>query len=94
MQHILVINGHEYYGHSRGDLNRILFDKIVETLSDNYEIKTTFLQNGFDKEEEQEKVKWADYIIYQTPVYNYSVPAIFKKYFDETHEHGVYFRGN
>lgn len=94
MQNILVINGHEYYEHSNGHLNRALFNKIVEKLSSNYELKTTILQDGFEKEEEQEKVKWADYIIYQTPIYNYSVPALFKKYIDQTHEHGVYFRGN
>ncbi|RYG73090.1 flavodoxin family protein [Lentibacillus lipolyticus] len=94
MQNILVINGHEYYEHSKGHLNNILFNKIIEKLSANYVTKTTILQSHFDKEEEQQKLKWADYIIYQTPIYNYSVPALFKKYIDQTHEHGVYFRGN
>lgn len=94
MENVLVINGHEYYHHSKGELNHTLFHKIVEILSPNYQLKTTTLQEGFVKEEEQEKVLWADYIIYQTPIYNYSVPALFKKYIDQTHEHGVYFKGN
>lgn len=94
MQNVLVVNGHEYYEHSKGCLNDILFNEIIEKLSTNYETKTTVLQKHFEKEEEQEKLKWADYIIYQTPIYNYSVPALFKKYIDLTHEHGVYFRGN
>lgn len=94
MPNLLVINGHEYYKHSKGHLNMTLFNEIVEKLSSNYEVKTTVLQDGFDKEEEQEKVKWTNNIIYQTPIYNYSVPALFKKYIDLTHEHGVYFRGN
>jgi modulator of drug activity B len=94
MQNVLVINGHEYYKHSEGHLNRTLFNKMVELLSRNYEVKTTILQEGFGKEEEQKKVIWADSVIYQTPIYNYSVPALFKKYIDQTHEHGVYFSGN
>jgi modulator of drug activity B len=94
MENTLVINGHEYYNHSKGHLNMTLFKVIVDKLSTSYEVKTTILQDGFEKEEEQEKVKWADTIIYQTPIYNYSVPALFKKYLDQTHEHGVYFRGN
>lgn len=94
MQTILVINGHEYYKHSEGALNKTLFNGLVEKLSLNYNVITTILQDGFEKEEEQEKVKNADTIIYQTPIYNYSVPALFKNYLDQTHEHGVYFRGN
>ncbi|MBM7552131.1 NAD(P)H-dependent oxidoreductase [Thalassobacillus pellis] len=94
MENVLVINGHEYYNHSKGHLNGTLFNNIVELLSAHYEVKTTVLQEGFDKGEEQKKVIWADYVIYQTPIYNYSVPALFKKYIDQTHEHGVYFRGN
>jgi modulator of drug activity B len=94
MKNVLVINGHEYYKHSKGQLNKTLFNEIVKKLSSNYEVRTTLLQDGFKKEAEQEKVKWADNIIYQTPIYNYSVPALFKKYLDQTHEYGVYFSGN
>ncbi|HET7627134.1 MAG TPA: NAD(P)H-dependent oxidoreductase [Bacillales bacterium] len=95
MTKILLINGHEYYDHSKGRLNKTLFNEIGRVLSEkNYELQTSVLQDGFEKTEEQEKMKWADAVIYQTPIYNYSVPALFKKYLDETHEHGVYFRGN
>ncbi|KGP72721.1 NAD(P)H-dependent oxidoreductase [Pontibacillus yanchengensis] len=94
MKNILVLNGHEYYKHSQGELNSTLFHHIVNKISNNYHVDTTVLQNGFEKEEEQRKVMWADYIIYQTPIYNYSVPALFKNYLDLTHEHGVYFTGN
>ncbi|SDJ27721.1 NAD(P)H-dependent oxidoreductase [Natribacillus halophilus] len=94
MQRILVVNGHEYYQHSKGNLNMTLFNKIVHLLSPNYEVQTTTLQDGFNKDEEQDKMKWANVVIYQTPIYNYSVPALFKKYIDKTHEHSVYFYGN
>ncbi|QHE52810.1 NAD(P)H-dependent oxidoreductase [Pontibacillus sp. HMF3514] len=93
MENILVLNGHEYYEHSRGELNKTMFDATVKLLEPHYNVKTTVLKDGFNKKEEQEKMLWADAVIYQTPIYNYSVPAVFKKYLDQTHEHGVYFRG-
>lgn len=91
---ILIINGHEYYQHSKGNLNMTLFHEMVHLLSANYEVQTTILQEGFNKDEEQNKMKWANVVIYQTPIYNYNVPALFKKYMDETQEHGVYFQGS
>ncbi|QAS52609.1 NAD(P)H-dependent oxidoreductase [Halobacillus litoralis] len=94
MENILVLNGHEYYPHSKGRLNDELFQTIVEMLRPQLCVKTSVLQERFDVKDEQEKVLWADTIIYQTPVYNYSVPALFKKYIDMTHEYGVYFSGN
>lgn len=93
MENILIINGHEYYPHSKGELNATLFETLVEMLSPHHFVETSVLQEGFDVRKEQEKVIWADTVIYQTPVYNYSVPALFKRYIDMTHEYGVYFTG-
>ncbi|QST01059.1 NAD(P)H-dependent oxidoreductase [Pontibacillus sp. ALD_SL1] len=90
---VLIINGHEYYEHSKGRLNDTMFEALTDFFQPDFSVKTSILKNGFDKEEEQNKVFWADLIIYQTPIYNYSVPALFKKYIDVTHEHGVYFTG-
>ncbi|KGX90167.1 hypothetical protein N783_01360 [Pontibacillus marinus BH030004 = DSM 16465] len=63
MENILVLNGHEYYKHSRGELNQTMFDAIVELLEPHYNVKTTVLKDGFNKEEEQEKMLWADAVI-------------------------------
>lgn len=38
---------------------------------------------------EQEKIKWADFIIFQTPVWWFSVPAILKGWFDRVFAAGV-----
>jgi modulator of drug activity B len=93
MKNILVINGHEYYEFAKGQLNKTLFDQMVTTLSDKYEVKTTVVQEGYNIEEEHEKFKWADAIIYQTPMYWFSLPALFKKYIDEVYAYGVFFGG-
>lgn len=89
---MLIINGHEYYDHSRGELNHTLFHFLCEYFNRRHNVKKTIIQNGYEKKIEQEKVKWADIVIYQTPIYCYSVPALFKKYFDEVHEYGVYLK--
>ncbi|WP_243387801.1 NAD(P)H-dependent oxidoreductase [Bacillus kexueae] len=93
MKNILIINGHEYYDFAKGELNKTLFHEMVATLSQKYEVKTTVVQEGYDVKEEQEKFKCADVVIYQTPMYWFSLPALFKKYIDEVYEYGVFFGG-
>lgn len=93
MNNILIINGHQFYPYSQGRLNKTLFDAMVSNLSEKYNIKTTVVQEGYDIKEEQEKFKWADTIIFQTPIYWFSLPTLFKKYIDEVYEYGVIFQG-
>lgn len=88
---IFVLNGHKYYPFAQGKLNRTLFDKIVSQLSENNEIKTTIVENGYNVAEEIEKFKWADVIIFQTPINWFSFPAIFKSYFDDVYRHGSFY---
>lgn len=91
----LVINGHKYYPYAQGRLNKTMFDEIVSVLSENAdEIKTTVVEEGYEVQEEIEKYKWADCIIYQTPMNWFSVPWIFKKYFDEILQYGVFYEGS
>ena len=91
MNNILVINGHEYYDFAKGQLNKTLYKDIVSTLSEKFEVKTTIIEEGYDIKEEQEKFKWADTVIFQTPIYWFSLPAAFKKYIDQVYEYGVFF---
>ena len=88
---ILVINGHKYYWYATGRLNRILFEEIINTLADNHQIKSTIIEMGYSVEEEIEKYKWADAIIYQNPINWYSVPWILKKYYDEVFARKIFF---
>lgn len=91
---ILVINGHKFYTYAQGRLNQTLFNEIVRTLSFNNEVKTTVVEQGYEPNEEIEKFKWADLIIFQTPVNWFSAPWILKKYIDEVYAHGVFYTGS
>ncbi|GGD09257.1 flavodoxin [Pontibacillus chungwhensis BH030062] len=93
MNNILVINGHEPYPIAEGRLNKTLFDEIVTKLSTKYDVKTTVVSEGYDVKEEQEKFKWADTIVVQTPMYWFSLPGGTKTYMDSVYEPGVFFGG-
>ncbi|WP_088831589.1 NAD(P)H-dependent oxidoreductase [Paenibacillus tyrfis] len=90
---VLIINGHQKYRSAEGKLNQTLVDQMVSKLSENNEVQTTIIQNGYNIEEEQQKFIWADVIIYQTPVYWFSVPGLLKTYMDEVYAYGLFFKG-
>ena len=46
-------------------------------------IKETYIEKDYDVEEEIAKHEWADVIITQAPVNNFSLPWIHKKYIDD-----------
>lgn len=93
MKRILIINGHQKYPHSKGDLNQTIFQAIIKKLQKNYQVETTIVDQGYDVTEEQEKFKWADMVIYQTPIYWFSVPGKFKSYFDQIYKREIFFTG-
>ncbi|MCY9457365.1 NAD(P)H-dependent oxidoreductase [Bacillus inaquosorum] len=68
MKNILIINGHEAYPHARGQLNHTIFTAMVDKLGEKYEVKKTVVADGYQIPEEHEKFKWAEAVIYQTPV--------------------------
>jgi modulator of drug activity B len=94
LKNILIINGHQKYDSSEGNLNQTLMDHMVRLLSEENKIKTTSVQNGYTISEEQEKFIWADVVIYQTPIYWFSVPGLLKTYMDEVYAYGVFFTGS
>lgn len=90
-----IINGHKYYPFAQGRLNKTLFDEIKKILIENKnEIKTTIIEQGYNVDEEIKKYKWADIIIFQTPVNWFSVPWIMKKYFDYIYRYGEFYTGS
>lgn len=91
MKNIFVINGHEYYPYAQGELNKTLFQTIVENLADDYEVHATIIQEGYDIEEEQQKFLNADAVIYQFPINWMGMPFSMKKYVDHIFAHGVFF---
>lgn len=93
MKKVLIINGHQYYDVvAKGELTSAIINKANKFLSDNgFEVKTTHIDKGYNKDEEVKKLQEADYVIMQYPVYWMGVPWITKKYFDEILTQGVHY---
>ena len=91
MKNVLIINGHQKYeGFAEGKLTQTFIDNAKDFFKENeFEGKETAIDKGYDIQEEVEKFAWADYILFQYPVYWMSVPWITKKYIDEIFSAGV-----
>ncbi|WP_040950792.1 NAD(P)H-dependent oxidoreductase [Gorillibacterium massiliense] len=91
---ILIINGHQSHRDSEGRLNRTLTERMVEVLSPANKVAVSILQEGYDVEEERRKFLKADIVIYQTPIYWFSIPGLLKTYMDEVYAHGTFFKSS
>lgn len=90
MKNALIINAHQYYPFSEGNLNQAVADKISIHLEKNgFTIQTTNMKAEWNVDTEIEKHQWADLIILQTPVNWMGVPWSFKKYMDEVYTAGM-----
>ncbi|AZB42447.1 flavodoxin family protein [Bacillus sp. FJAT-42376] len=94
MKKILIVNGHEYYSKSKGKLNSTLFQTMRETLNERFSLKETTVQMGYDVQEEIKKWEWADAVIFQTPIYWFSIPGLFKHYIDQVYMDNIFFKGS
>lgn len=96
MKNIFIINGSHPFAHSGGRFNETLFNKTISFFeaSENFEVKSTQVGDPYDAKEEVEKFKWADLVIYHTPIWWFQIPFGFKKYIDEVftegHQNGIY----
>ncbi len=90
MPKVLIINGHQRYDEiAEGKLTQIFIDAQNEFFSRHgFEIKNSVVESEYDINEEVEKFVWADYILFQYPVYWMGVPWITKKYIDEVFSAG------
>ncbi|MEM1446575.1 MAG: NAD(P)H-dependent oxidoreductase [Planctomycetota bacterium] len=90
MKNIFVINAHEEYEFSKGQLNRTMTDLAIEHLqSSGYETRLTTMKDAWEVDSEIEKHQWADAILLQTPVNWMGVPWSFKKYMDYVYSFGM-----
>jgi len=91
MKNVLLINGHKYYkGIAEGKLNGAFIEKAKEFFEINdFNIKQTTIDEGYNVPEELEKFQWADYIFFQYPTNWMGVPWISKKYIDEIFSGGA-----
>lgn len=79
-----------YTGWSEGKLN-LTFMEVTKAffLECGHEVAETFVERGYQPEEEVKKHTAADIIILQTPVNWFSAPWIYKKYVDEVFNVGL-----
>lgn len=96
MKRIFVINGGQAFGHSGGRFNQSITAATISFFENNpdFEVRSTDINTNYDPKEEVENYKWADVIIYHTPVWWFQLPHGFKKYIDvvftEGHQNGIY----
>ncbi|PIA72790.1 flavodoxin family protein [Ectopseudomonas toyotomiensis] len=84
MKKIVLLNGGKAFAHSHGQYNSTLHDAAVAFLDRaGFDVKTTFIDGGYDVEEEVQKFLWADVVIYQMPGWWMGAPWTVKKYIDE-----------
>lgn len=95
MKNIFVINAGQKFAHSGGKFNRSLTQWTINILKERgFEVRMTDINEIYDKFNEVENFKWADLIIYHTPIWWFQVPSKFKEYIDEVftagHDNGIY----
>jgi len=91
MKNVLIINGHQRYDQiAEGKLTKLFIDTASDFLTKNgFIVKHSVIESDYSIEDELEKLAWADYILFQYPVYWMGVPWITKKYIDEIFSSGV-----
>lgn len=96
MKHIFIINGGQVFGHSGGLFNKTLSEFTSDYFKKelDFEVRLTDINKPYDAKQEVENYKWADVVIYHTPIWWFQVPHEFKKYIDVVftagHQTGIY----
>ena len=91
MKNVLIINGHQRYEQiAEGKLTKLFIDTASDFFTESgLNIKHSVIESAYDVNDELEKLAWADYILFQYPVFWMGVPWITKKYIDEVFSSGV-----
>ena len=95
MKKIFIINGGQTFAHAGGLFNTTLTTWTKETLEElGHEIRVTSINDPYIAVEEAENYKWADIIVYHTPIWWFQLPYKLKQYIDEVftagHNNGIY----
>jgi len=96
MPNVLIINGHQHYDEvAEGRLTKVFINAANSFFTENgFNVKNSVVESDYDVEDELQKFVWADYILFQYPVYWMGVPWMTKKYIDEVfsagHNRGLY----
>lgn len=76
MKNVLIINGHQKYDKiAEGNLTNIYINSANNFFNKNgFSVKNSVVESDYNVKEEVEKFVWADYILFQYPVYWMGVP--------------------
>lgn len=92
MANILIVCGAQKTYISEGRFNRSLVETAKGTLEENvHTVRVTFIEDGFDPEEEREKWLWSHSVILQFPVFWFGCPGIMKSYMDAVYIRKVFY---
>ncbi|WP_373030682.1 NAD(P)H-dependent oxidoreductase [Sulfurovum sp.] len=91
MKNVLIINGHQRYDQiAEGKLTKLFIETANDFFAENgFNVKHSVIESAYNVNDELEKLAWADYIVFQYPVYWMGVPWITKKYIDEVFSGGM-----
>lgn len=90
MGNVFIINAHQEYPFSKGELNHTLTERArLHCEQNGFEVQLTTMKDDWDIQEEIEKHRWADVIFLQTPVNWMGVPWSFKRYMDHVYSAGM-----
>ena len=92
---VFIIKGGQTFAHSGGMFNNTLTGWTVEVMKEKgFAYRVTNINDAFDPLAEVENFKWADVIIYHTPIWWFQLPNGMKRYIDEVftagHDNGIY----
>ena len=92
---VFIINGGQTFAHSGGMFNNTLTGWTVEVMKEKgFAYRVTNINDAFDPLAEVENFKWADVIIYHTPIWWFQLPNGMKRYIDEVftagQDNGIY----
>lgn len=96
MNRILIINGGQIFGRSKGKFNKMLTEWSADFFKKkpNSEIKIVDINEDYIPVEEAKKFAWADFIIFHIPIWWFQIPFGLKEYLDkvltEGHDNGIY----
>ena len=90
MNKVFLINAHEAYEFSKGELNQAMTNLALEHLkASGYQTQLTTMTDAWEVDAEIDKHQWADAVILQSPVNWMGVPWSFKKYMDYVYSYGM-----
>ena len=91
MKNVLIINGHQRYDKiAEGRLTKLFVDTASDFFTQHgFNVKQSMVESAYDVSDELDKLAWADYIVFQYPVFWMGVPWITKKYIDEVFSSGM-----